>query len=268
MIGVFVLLTATHRKNMKETSIFDYYAFGFNYNLWRDGWATKKNSEAVADLKSFFENVSTLELQVTSRVVASLRGVLESLEKLKGEDILAKAEAEKIEQTIADADKTLDAELQLKKVLSVTPKRFDVEMLLQSPRNLLSSGCWDSMSDTAKKDFSEATRCIAMSLSTAAAFHLMRCVEDCVKLLYFAFVKTGRMEKPMWGPMVEKLKAKNKPRPSEALLDQLNIIRVNFRNPTQHPQKFYTIDEAQDLLNSSIVAIGGVCRDIHHNKAP
>src|SRR5262249_40866727 len=105
-------------------------------------------------------------------------------------------------------------------------------------------------------------RCITMNLSTAAAFHLMRCVEDCVKLLYFQFVKTGRMEKPMWGPMVEKLKNKNKPKPSPEILDQLDIIRTNFRNPTQHPQKFYNIDEAQDLLNASIVAIGGVCREI------
>jgi hypothetical protein len=252
---------------MKETSIYDYYAFGYNYNNWRESWAKKTNATAIGDLEDYLSNVTALELQVTSHVVSRLRGRIESLKKLKPDELIVAATAEKIQETIDGADKTLDAELQLKKVLSITQKRFDVDMLLRSPNGLLSAGCWDSMSDTAKKDFSEATRCIAMNLATAAAFHQMRCVEECVKLLYFAFVKHGRMEKPMWGPMVDKLRKKNKPRPTTELLDQLDIIRANFRNPTQHPQKFYSIDEAQDLLNSSIVAIGSICREISSRES-
>ncbi len=45
------------------------------------------------------------------------------------------------------------------------------------------------------------------------------------------------------------------------------MIRKNYRNPTQHPEKFYTTDEAQDLLNSSIVAINSICRAIEARKA-
>lgn len=251
---------------MKETSIFNYYAFGYNYNLWRNSWRNKTNSDAVKDIESLFWNVTTLELQVTAHVLAPLKDILATLKPFKADDKINATTADSIQVVIEKADSALDAELSLKKVLSVTPKRFDVVMLLQTPQNLLPTHCWAQMTEVARKDFAEATRCIAMSLSTAAAFHLMRCVEECVKTLYFDFVRSGRMATPLWGPMVEKLRAKNRPKPTESLLAQLDIIRTNYRNPTQHPEKFYTIDEAQDLLNGSIVAISGICTEIkdHH----
>ncbi|MCX6895890.1 MAG: hypothetical protein NTZ16_10410 [Verrucomicrobia bacterium] len=252
---------------MKEISIYDYYAFGYNYNNWRSGCAGKKVSEVLADLKEYIKNITALELQVTVQVIEPLNEIVKSLEKLKGEDVIPADRATRIEGVIEGADKTLDAELQLKTVLSVTPKRFNIDMLLASPKKLLAQNSWDVLSENAKMDFSQATRCIAMSLSTAAAFHLMRCVEEMVKMLYLDFIKQKRMTNPMWASMIDKLRNKNQPKPSSELLDQLDMIRANFRNPTQHPQKYYDIDEAQDLLNSSIVAINGICREIaRHNS--
>ena len=70
----------------------------------------------------------------------------------------------------------------------------------------------------------------------------------------------------MWGPMVEKLRSKNQPKPSSDLLDHLDLIRKNYRNPTQHPDKFYSIDEAQDLLNSTIVAINMISKSIEDRE--
>lgn len=253
---------------MKETSIYAYYAFGYNYNLLRESGGGWNPAELIEELERYLDQITQLELQVTSHVVGRLRKEFEEIRKLKPDEGVPAAIVKKIREIIESADQTLDAELQLKKVLTITQKRFDVEMLLRSPSDLLSAGCWGAMSETAKIDFTEGTRCIAMNLGTASAFHQMRCVEECVKSLYFCFVKNGRMEKPMWGPMVEKLRKKNKPRPTKELLDHLDIIRSNFRNPTQHPEKFYSIDEAQDLLNSSIVVIGGICREITGRNKP
>lgn len=238
---------------MKETNIYDYYCFGFNYHLWKQGFTGEQNSFVKSALEEYIENISELELQVTAQITEDLEDIANSIEN-DSKTIDAET-AKRIESIIDRADSALDAELQLKKVLIVTPKRFNQEMLLKHPEKLLAKGAALHMSDNAKLDFSSATRCIAMNLSTAAAFHLMRCVEEMVKQLYYSFVKQNRMDKPMWGPILTKLKNKNRPKPNAELIDHLDIIRKNFRNPTQHPEKFYSIDEAQDLLNSSIVAI-------------
>ncbi len=252
---------------MKEISIYDYYAFGYNYNTRRAGCAGHKVSRVIQDFTDYLETVTELELQVTNHVVSPLFDILASLKKLKPEDVVPPEFATRIAEVIESADKSLDAELQLKTVLSVTPKRFNTDMLLDSPERLLADGTWAQLTNNAKYDFSEATRCVAMSLATAAAFHLMRCVEDMVRELYFDFVKQKRMANPLWGPIIDKLRGKNQPRPSSEVLDLLDMIRKNFRNPTQHPEKFYDIDEAQDLLNSSIVAVNGICREIRKHNA-
>ena len=67
----------------------------------------------------------------------------------------------------------------------------------------------------------------------------------------------------MWGPMVEKLRNKRNPKPETQLLDQLDMIRTNFRNPTQHPQKIYDMEEAQDLMHLSIVALNGIVQSVN-----
>src|ERR1035437_5263891 len=189
---------------MKEMSIYQYYAFGYNYNIWRSGSKGKTVAVVIEELEQYQENVTSLELQVTSHVIKSLDPVILSLKQLKGEDIIPEAKATEIHEIIEGADKTLDAELELKKVLSVTPKRFNTDMLLATPQGLLAHGSWELLSKTARKDFSQAARCIAMNLATAAAFHLMRCVEEMVKILYFDFIKQKRMPNPMWGPMIVK----------------------------------------------------------------
>ncbi len=252
---------------MKEISIYDYYVFGYNYRDLRDGCGGQKVAQVLTDFKQYARSIADLELQVTSHVIQPLKRVLESLEKLDGGEVIPHEKATRIYEIVEGADKTLDAELQLKTVLSVTPKRFNIEMLLKSPEKLLAQDSWKPLTENAKQDFAEATRCIAISSATAAAFHLMRCVEEMVRSLYLEFVKQKRMMNLMWGPIIEKLRNKNQPKPSSQLLDQLDMIRRNFRNPTQHPEKFYDIDEAQDLLNSSIVAINGICREVTmHNE--
>jgi hypothetical protein len=62
----------------------------------------------------------------------------------------------------------------------------------------------------------------------------------------------------MWGPILADfpkhpsvIKIITDP---EALLAQLDYIRRQFRNPTQHPEKVYDIEETQDLW--------GLCTDV------
>jgi hypothetical protein len=54
--------------------------------------------------------------------------------------------------------------------------------------------------------------------------------------------------------MLTHLERRSKP-PPQTLLDHLDHIRHNFRNPTQHPEAIYDIDEAQDLFNLTTDAL-------------
>lgn len=240
---------------MKEQNIYDYYAFGFNYKTLFITVKGKKNGFVVKGLDMYLGYIKDMELVVTEQIIRKLPVIKDQLAALDPELVIDEDVAQKIGKIIQSADGALDAELQLKKVLVVTPKRFNIDMLLKNPSSLLAKGSWAELPDIAQQDFSSATRAVAMGLSTAAAFHLMRCVEEMVKQLYFSFVKTNRIKNPMWGPIVNKLKTKNNPKPSVELIETLDMIRRNFRNPTQHPDKIYSEDEAQDLLNSSIVAV-------------
>jgi hypothetical protein len=49
-------------------------------------------------------------------------------------------------------------------------------------------------------------------------------------------------------------KKKTIPKGTDVLLNQLDYIRAQFRNPTQHPDKIYDIQEVQDLW--------GLCVDV------
>ena len=156
----------------------------------------------------------------------------------------------------------MDAELQLRTAYVLTIKRYSLESLLNTPAELLGDGVYARLSDTSKRDFSLACIQIALSQPTAAAFHLMRALEEQVKMLYFSYKKINRLDKPMWGPMTNELRNKKAPKPTEKLLNHLDGMRVHFRNPTQHPELFYSLDEAQDLLNQTITAINMIVAEL------
>ena len=110
------------------------------------------------------------------------------------------------------------------------------------------------MPEIAQEDFNSAGKCIAFEMPTAAAFHLLRGTEAVVGQFYRSVVKINRHKILLWGPMIQQMRDRSKPPPKE-ILDQLDSIRGNFRNPTQHPEKNYDIEEAQSLFGVCIDAV-------------
>ncbi|WP_061249767.1 hypothetical protein [Leptospira alstonii] len=252
---------------MKEKSIYSYYRFGYNYHILKVSLENKPIKTVVKRVSAYLEEINILSLPVTSQIVVRpLNRIVSKLTQLDQESILDQETATEIQKIIDQADPALDSELQLKKVYILTSKRFEVSILLEDSQSLLAQNVWDKLTDNAKNDYIFASKCIALNLATSSAFHIMRSVEEMVKQLYFHYVKQNRMEKPMWGPMIDKLRSKKQPKPNQHLLDHLDNIRKNYRNPTQHPEKFYDIDEAQDLLHTSIVALNEIGKLIGKNK--
>lgn len=246
---------------MLQTSVFEYYAFGFNFSLLK----AETEGSTVATMKHllglFLPQLEQLDLAVTSKIADELRLIEKKISTQKETTVNAATMTEIAEQ-LARIDPALDAELQMKKAYVLTKKRYPLETLTSSCTELLSDKGKASLSDNSRRDFELACMQIALAQPTASAFHLMRALEEQVRILYFNFKKTHRLEKPMWGPMTQQLAAKKSPKPSAKLLSHLDGMRIHFRNPTQHPDAFYTADEAQDLLNQTIVAINMIAGEL------
>lgn len=248
---------------MKQTDIFDYFIFGFNYAIIkRTGLTGVRKAEALDYLDEFFSYLDSLDLQITKLVADDLRRITETIRSGTSDSTVSQDVANEIKSETIKIDPGLDAELQIKKAYVLTKKRYALDALLSNCGELLGTGVFSMLTDNTKKDYQLACTQVALSQPTAAAFHLMRALEGQVKVLYFAFKKTSRLEKPLWGQMIAQLRTKRAPKPSEKLLDHLDGMRVHFRNPTQHPEAFYTIDEIQDLLNQTITAINMIAAEL------
>lgn len=105
-------------------------------------------------------------------------------------------------------------------------------------------------------DIEEAGKCIALSRSTAAVFHLMRVMEK--GLQYFG--KKLRVKLPqekVWQDILNRINGKvsrMRPRAKKTIIyadlaAHLYNVKVAWRNPVMHPKESYTPEEAQDVFS-------------------
>ena len=78
----------------------------------------------------------------------------------------------------------------------------------------------------------------------------MRGTEGLLKHLYFSVVKRGRKSPAMWNNMVVHLVERNAF--DAGCKGMLDVFRTGFRNPVAHPEKVFSVDEAQDLLGTTV----------------
>lgn len=214
---------------------------------------------AILELKKCIEGAS---LQITTRAGWELWTIAKELKQLPADEIVKENVILKIRQKAEDLENTLTAEAEGKVVYVVTEKRIDTEKLLNRPFALLANNVWFSLPVISARDFNVGCRAIAFELPTAGAFSLLRCVEGALKHLYFCNIKRNRLpeKEQMWGPMIKQLRDKKSDKPPIELLDTLDRIRVNFRNPTDHPKKEYDLDEAQDLFGLCVDALNRIVK--------
>ena len=124
-------------------------------------------------------------------------------------------------------------------------------------------GVFDSLPIVAKYDFEQSGKAIAFELPTAAAFHILRGTESVLREFYCIIVTRRRVKPLLWGEMIKSLEARRQP-PSREILYLLTHIKNSFRNPTQHPEKIYEIDEVQDLF---ALCTDAISRMSHHLKS-
>lgn len=252
-------------RSVLEQSVWQYIEFGTALRFLQDArenWSIKGKSNVYENLSYFLSRLDELGLVVTLNVASAegLYGLLAELGASGEGGELTADQATRLQDAVTSVRKTLTAETLEKKAFVTAPKRWDVDRLLTDPGSLFGAGVFESLSRHAEYDFREAAKCIAFERPTAAAFHIMRGTEAVLRALYGHIARDQPLpSEQLWGPMISRLGGLDKPPPS-SLLDNLDAIRKNFRNPTQHPDAIYDIDSAQDLLGLVVPAINQMIR--------
>ncbi len=250
---------------MQARSIYGYYWFGTCLRYLLDATAGSLVGKAgdgniLDNVNQFYKYLDDLGLQVTHRASSLLLGPLRTELATLGKDTqLGDERASSLRGTMRTLRTTLEAEIQGVEAYVVAPKRLDVTKLLDDVPGLFAPGVYDNLPEVAKFDVTEAGKCVAFERSTAGAFHLLRATEDVLRAFYRKLVRQNRV-KPLWGPIVEDLRKRRSAKPYTALLNHLDHIRDSFRNPTQHPDKIYDIQEVQDLWSLCVDAMNRMAK--------
>lgn len=232
---------------METKSISRYIHFGGQWLFIQRATAGQTCKTIVTRINNVLGYLDEFNLVVTKRASRKLIDFRDEIDNRDEATLLTHEEAEKINQIVINATPTLLAESEGNLAYIVSDKRLDINKLLSDVSALFAPKVYGSLSDIAQYDFKEAGRCVAFQLPTAAAFHLLRGTEEVLRSFYLFTVKRNRISQLLWGPIITELRKRKTPPPAP-LLDNLDNIRRSFRNPTQHPEKIYDIQEAQDLF--------------------
>lgn len=255
---------------MQTVPVFRFWWFGTNVRYLQDASESQQihgKGYILANIESLFSRLEELDLRVTSRAADPLRQFQEELLGTAADSKLTSTQATKLSTTIRDLRKTMEAELKGISAYTLSPKRLDTEKLTTDVASLFAPGVFASLTAVAQHDLSEAGKCIAFERSTAAAFHLMRATEEVLRRYYCHYVRRDRVAPMLWHPMLSALQQHRRAKSNDALHRNLDNIRMSFRNPTQHPEKVYDIQEAQDLFGLCVDVINRMQRIIFENGA-
>ena len=242
---------------MERNNLWKYIQIGTNLRYLQDAntdYPILKKGGAIDNITWLFEEMEELDLNVTLRASRELKAFKEKLTGIEEERHLNEEECIELKDILEKIRHTMSAESEGKFAFITTEKRYDVSRLLDEIEKIFAPEVFSNLPDMAQFDFSEAGKCIVYERPTASAFHILRGTEVLVRLYYRKFLRK-KPEGKTWGQLLNELKNKNRgKRPDQVTLNHLVNIKDSFRNPTQHPDKIYDIEEAQDLLS--------VCLDV------
>jgi len=235
---------------VKPINVWSYIKVGTGFRYLQDATKGRRihgDSFILENIARFLKMLDDFQLHVTRRASDRLRRLQEELSQKNQDAALSASEAEELREAIKVIRATFSAETKGIYSYVVTEKRLDVEKLINDPKGLFAPEVFDQLSDIAQSDFKEAGRCIAFECSTAAAFHLLRGIEGILRQYYVVFIGPASSD-ITWGHITTTLRKKRDKRIDHHTLRHLDHIRSAFRNPTQHPEKTYDIQEVQDLF--------------------
>ncbi len=254
---------------MRKTPVYRYYWFGTCVRYLQDarrGYRIHGQGRVLYTLNEFFEYLDALELVVTKRTCGELFEFKTSLAMAADEAKMTDEHANKLRSLMSDVRRTLDAEIEGFEAFVITPKRLDVQKLLDDVPALLAPGVFEKLPDVARHDLLEAAKCIAFERPTAAAFHVLRGTESVLRHFYCSLITRKRVKDLAWSPMLADLRRKKRTRKHVALYNNLDNIPLSFRSPARDPDLFYDLHEAQDLWSLCCDSINRMMKQLASGK--
>jgi hypothetical protein len=242
---------------MERNSLWKYIQIGTNIRYLQDcnsSYPISKEFGVIDNIERLMGQMEELSLNVTIRASYELKEFNEKLKLIEEDRNLEDNECSELSKILFNTRHTMTAEAQGKFAFVTTDKRYDVAKLLDEIEKIFAPDVYSNLPEMAQFDFAEAGKCIVFERPTSSAFHILRGTEVLVRIYYKKFLRK-KPERKTWGQLLNELKNKNKgKKPNLITLNHLVNIKDSFRNPTQHPDKIYDIQEAQDLLS--------VCLDV------
>ncbi len=249
---------------MKSRSSYAYVLIGLLLRLLANVTSSATKEFVVGEIGKLKESLINAGYNVSRSnfVSNSFADIEQELLKLDDDDEIGDKVQDLLEKEMSILERIVFSEGITKKVYVIPERRFNSNFLMNEQEKLFKSGIFKKLPELAIFDIKSSCRCILFGEGTAAAFHILRATEGVLKSYYCHHIKRDRLEKAMWGPMLIKLRGTKKNKPPKELLDNLDSIRVSYRNPTQHPEEKYDIDDAQDLFGRCSEVIGKMASEL------
>ncbi|KKM10900.1 hypothetical protein LCGC14_1721630 [marine sediment metagenome] len=222
------------------------------------------NNGIIDNINRVIEFVEESEYQVTKNALHELKAAKEKLDKTPEDYKLKNEEGAKFFNIMERLLFVIRAEARSHFTYTISEKRIDINKLLFKVGSLFAEDVYDSLPFAIQQDFKEGGECIAFELSTSAAFNILRGIEGLLRILLKSLKPQVDVSKQTLGPVITSLRALDDSN-LITLLDSCDRIRDNHRNPTFHPEKVYSIDEAQDLFNLCVGVVNDIIAFMNNN---
>lgn len=245
---------------MIPKSIMDYINLGGQLSYLRSAHPKYKvhgNRSILDNMNKFINNIKESEFKITQNALHELIAYKKKIEKTDKDYRLNEKQAKMFYKIMDRILFVLRAETKKYFIFTISEKRIDSNKLIFDIDSLFAKDIYSSLPDEIQNDFKEGGKCVAFDCSTASAFHMLRGVEGLLRLLLKSYFPYMDVSKIVWGNVLDKLKCL-KLSDLKILIDDCDRIRENYRNPTNHPEKFYDIEKAQDLFNLCVSVVNDI----------
>lgn len=242
---------------MRKHGIDDFIALGFASGMLAHVTEDRQTVRTASVINRFLKLLDNYGLTSTRRCARSLEPIRDMLSTAPKKESIGGKTAKKIRKASGNILTVLSNESPGQVAYFVTEKRLRVDKLLDDIGGLFAPNVFSRLPEISREDLADAGQCIAFELPTPAASMLLRGTEAVLRHFYCSCVRQQRrrVSKMLWFAMIDHLKRLTYNPPPKSLLDEMHQLRQYYRNPTQHPERRYTLDEVQDLFSLCVNVI-------------